>query len=179
MPHDPTKLPAYDKDEKCWHAIVETPKDSHHKYAYDPELRCFELKRTLPEGMTFPLDFGFIPSTLAEDGDPLDVLVVLDFPAAQGVLVKARLIGAIKAEQKEKGEDWIRNDRLIAVSGRSRTLADVKSLDDLGPGQLDQLVEFFKQYDKLDGKQFRGIGFCGAKAAGELAKKAMKKRKKT
>ena len=72
--------------------------------------------------MTFPLDFGFVPSTLGDDGDPLDVLVVLDFPASLGALVKVRLIGVIEAEQKEKGEDWFRNDRILAVAGHSRTL---------------------------------------------------------
>jgi inorganic pyrophosphatase len=179
MPHkDLTALPAFDKASQCWHAIIETPKDSHHKFNFDPKLGCFELKRTLPEGMTFPLDFGFIPSTLGEDGDPLDVLVVLDFPAAMGALVKARLLGAIQAEQKKKGEDWVRNDRLIAVSGHSRTLADIKSLDDLRPEQLDQLTEFFRQYNKLDGKQFRPIGNCSAKKAAALVKKGIEKCKK-
>ena len=160
---DITKLPAFDDDSECWHAVIETPKNSHHKFDYDPKHGCFELKKTLPEGMTFPRDFGFIPSTLGDDGYPVDVLVVLDFPAALGTLVKVRLIGAIQAEQKEKGADWIRNDRLIAVSGYSRTLADIESLDDLRPEQLDPLIEFFKQYDKLDGKGFRPVGNCDAK----------------
>jgi inorganic pyrophosphatase len=175
--HNLAKLPSFDQKSGCWNAIVETPKDSHHKFDFVPKSRCFELKRTLPEGMTFPLDFGFIPSTLGEDGDPIDVLVVLDFPAVVGTLVKVRLVGGIKAEQKEKGEDWIRNDRLVAVSGQSCTLADVKSLDDLRPQQLDQLVEFFKQYNKLDGKHFRHIGYCSAQAAGKLLRKAINKTK--
>src|SRR6266576_2672477 len=97
-PTDITELAAFDEDSECWHAVIETPKDSHHKFDFDPKLGCFELKRTLPEGMTFPLDFGFIPSTLGDDDDPLDVLVILDFPAAMGALVKVRLIGAIQAE---------------------------------------------------------------------------------
>jgi inorganic pyrophosphatase len=175
---DLTQLPPFDKQTKCWYAVIETPKNSHHKFDFEPKLGCFELKRTLPEGMTFPLDFGFIPSTLGDDGDPIDVLVVLDFPAALGALVKVRLIGAIKAEQKEKDADWIRNDRLIAVAGHSRTLADIKSLDDLGPEQLNQLIAFFKQYNKLDGKHFRPVGNCDARAAAALVEKAIKKRKK-
>ena len=175
---DLTKLPAFDEESECWHAVIETPKGSHHKFDFEPKFGCFELKRTLPEGMTFPLDFGFIPSTLGDDGDPVDVLVVLDFPAALGAMVKIRLIGAILAEQKEKNEDWIRNDRLIAVAGHSRTLADIKSLDDLRPEQFDQLIEFFKQYNKLDGKHFRSAGNCDAKEAAALVRKGMKKGKK-
>ena len=115
-PADLTKLPAFDEKSECWHAVIGTPKGSHHKFDFEPKSGCFELKRTLPEGMTFPLEFGFIPCTLGEDSDPVDVLVILDFPAEVGVVVKVRLISAIQAEQKEKDGDWVRNDRLIAVS---------------------------------------------------------------
>src|SRR5438874_12249969 len=130
---DLTKLPAFDEESECWHAVIETPKGSHHKFDFEPKFGCFELKRTLPEGMTFPLDFGFIPSTLGGDGDPLDILVVLDFPAQMGALIKVRLLGCITAEQREEGEKWERNDRFIAVAANSRTLADTKPLDDLRP----------------------------------------------
>jgi inorganic pyrophosphatase len=176
---DLTKLPAFDEESDSWHAVIETPQGSHHKFDFDPDLGCFVLKKTLPQGMTFPLDFGFIPSTLADDGDPTDVLVVLDFPSQSGALIKIRLIGAIQAEQKEKGEDWARNDRLIAVAAHSDTLANIKSLDDLRPPQLDQLIQFFHQYNKLEGKQFRSIGNCDAKAAVALARKGVKKQKKS
>jgi len=175
---DLTRLPAFDETSGCWHAVIETPKGSHHKFGFEPDFGCFELKRTLPEGMTFPLDFGFIPSTLGEDGDPLDVLVVMDFPASMGALVKVRLLGAIQAEQKEKDKDWIRNDRLIAVAGKSPTLAEIRSLDDLRPKQLDQLIEFFKQYNKLDGSHFRPAGNANAKEAVALVHKGMKKHRK-
>jgi len=125
--------------------------------------------------MTFPLDFGFVPSTRADDGDPIDILVMPDFPAAMGAIVKVRLIGGMEAEQKEKGGKWTRNDRLIAVAGHSRMLADVKSLDDLRPAQLDELTAFFEQYNKLEGKKFRCIGHCDAKGVARLIHAAMKK----
>jgi inorganic pyrophosphatase len=115
--------------------------------------------------MTFPLDFGFIPSTLADDGDPVDVLVVLDFPALVGALVKVRLIGGIRAEQREKDGRWEENDRLIAVAEHSRTLAKVRSLGDLQPDSIPQLIAFFEQYNKLEGKKFRSPGTCDAKQA--------------
>ena len=160
-----TKIPAVEKESGSVHAVVETPKGSHHKYDYDPALGCFQLKKTLPEGMTFPLDFGFIPSTLADDGDPVDVLVILDFPAALGTLVKVRLIGAILADQREKDGKWDENNRLIAVAEHSRTFARIKSLDDLQPDTMPQMVAFFEQYNKLEGKEFRSRGTCDAKQA--------------
>lgn len=174
--HDLTKLPAF-MDDTCV-AIIETPKGSHHKYDFEPNLGCFQLKKTLPEGMSFPLDFGFIPSTLGDDGDPLDILVLLDFPANMGALVKTRLIGCIRAEQKEKGADWIRNDRLIAVAAHSRTLSDTESLSDLHPEQLDELIAFFEQYNRLEERKFRSKGTCGAQEAEALIRAGMKKVKK-
>jgi inorganic pyrophosphatase len=177
-PSDLTRLPAFDKETSCWHAVIETPQGSHHKFAFAPTLGCFELKKTLPQGMTFPLDFGFIPSTLGEDGDPLDVLVLLDFPASMGALVKVRLIGGIQAKQKEQGEDWIRNDRLIAVAANSKTLAEIKALGNLRPEQLDQLTEFFKQYLKLEGQQFQPLENCDARQAAALIEIGIKKFKK-
>jgi inorganic pyrophosphatase len=84
--------------------LVETPKGSRNKYAFDPDQRIFELKKVLPAGMAFPYDFGFVPSTVAEDGDPVDVLVLMDEPAFPGCLLRCRLIGIIEGEQgKKKG----------------------------------------------------------------------------
>lgn len=174
MSHKLINIAAFDKTSKRCHAVIETPKGSHHKFDYNPDLSCFELGKTLPEGMTFPLDFGFIPSTLAEDGDPVDVLVVLEFPAAMGAVLKVRLIGGIRAEQREKNGKWEENDRLIAVADHSRTLADVKTLDDLQPGTVDQLIAFFEQYNKLEGKEFRSTGTCAARGAKSLVEKGMK-----
>jgi inorganic pyrophosphatase len=174
MSHNLVKIPAFDKETKCCHAVIETPKGSHHKFDYDPDLGCFQLKKTLPEGMSFPLDFGFIPSTLADDGDPVDVLVVLDFPAAMGALVLVRLIGGIEAEQREKDGKWEENDRLIAVAEHSRTLANVKSLDDLAPHTMDQLIAFFEQYNKLEEKEFRCTGTSTPQGAKALVEKGIK-----
>jgi len=96
-----------------------------------------------------------------------------------GALVKVRLVGGIQAQQKERGEDWIRNDRLIAVAAHSQTLAAIKSLSDLRPAQLDQLREFFRQYIKLEGNQFQPLENCGAMQAISLAEAGIKKFKKS
>src|SRR5688572_27457334 len=84
--------------------VVETPKGSHNKYKYDPDCRAFRLGAVIAEGLAFPHDFGFIPSTLGEDGDPLDVLLFLDHGVPQGCVVTARLIGVLEVRQREHGE---------------------------------------------------------------------------
>jgi inorganic pyrophosphatase len=89
---DPFALPPEDGDGKI-QVVIETPKGSRNKYSFDPEIRIFPLKKVLPAGMTFPYDFGFGPSTKAEDGDPTDILVLMDEPAFPGCLLKCRIIG--------------------------------------------------------------------------------------
>jgi inorganic pyrophosphatase len=105
-----------------------------------------QLSTVLPEGMSFPYDFGFIPSTVGEDGDPLDVLILMDAPVVPGCIVRARLLGAIQAKQKEKGGKWTRNDRLLAVATHAQTHQALKNLSDLrpqdaGPRKARALVE--------------------------------------
>src|SRR5690349_21240815 len=101
IPNSIARLSPHDEEDEHWHVIIETPKGSHNKYDFDPKLGLFALGGVLPEGMSFPYDFGFIPSTLGEDGDPLDVLLLMDEPAFTGCLVRSRLIGVIAAKQTE------------------------------------------------------------------------------
>src|SRR5580693_1474588 len=99
---DLTSLPLYLDTKTCvCRAIIETPKGFRNKFDYDPESGLFKLGGLLPEGMLFPFDFGFIPSTLGEDGDPLDIMVLMDAPAHVGCLIDVRIIGVINAEQTE------------------------------------------------------------------------------
>src|SRR4028119_2143117 len=98
---------------------VETPEGSRNKFDFDEELGLFKLGGVLPAGAVFPFDFGFVPATRGGDGDPLDVLVLMDEPAFVGCLVPARLIGVIEAEQTERDGETARNDRLIAVAANS------------------------------------------------------------
>jgi inorganic pyrophosphatase len=81
---DPTRLPPFETGNAGLTVIIETPKGSRNKYAYDPKERIYGLRKVLPAGMAFPYDFGFVPSTIADDGDPLDVLVLMDEPAFPG-----------------------------------------------------------------------------------------------
>ncbi len=165
------------------HVVVETPKGGSNKFDYEPDWNCFKLAKSLPEGMSFPFDFGFIPSTLGEDGDPLDILVLMDFPTIAGCLVTTRLIGAICAEQGKKDKqgkkhDWVRNDRLIAVAASARTHSGVHRLEDLRPHLLDEITEFFVAYNKEEGREFRPIGNCDAADAMKLVEDGAKTFKK-
>src|SRR5437868_10794388 len=111
-----TSLPLQLDTKKCvCRVIIDTPKGFRNKFDYDPDSGLFMLGGLLPEGMMFPFDFGFIPSTLGEDGDPLDILVLLDAPAHVGCLIEVRVIGVIKAEQMEDGKTES-NDRLLGVA---------------------------------------------------------------
>src|SRR5579862_7402666 len=143
---DPTRLAPFDKDlQSRIQVIIETPKGSRNKFAFDPEQEVFALAKVLPAGMTFPYDFGFIPSTKAEDGDPTDVLILMDEPAFPGCLVKCRLVGIIEGKQRKK-KAAERNDRILAVELENHSYAHVKRAKDLGKKFMKELEEFFVNY---------------------------------
>jgi inorganic pyrophosphatase len=154
------------KKREC-KAIVETPKGRRNKFDYDPEYGLFALGGLLPEGLAFPFDFGFVPSTLGEDGDPLDVVILLDEPAHVGCVLDVRLIGVIEAEQSNK-KKRTRNDRLVAVATHSYSHEDLHSIEDVSKPVIDQLEEFFVSYNKSRGKKFKVKGRHGPKRAAEV-----------
>ncbi|HEV7544816.1 MAG TPA: inorganic diphosphatase, partial [Reyranella sp.] len=110
------RLPLVDKEAGDFTVVLETPKGSRNKYRYDAKCQAIRLSATLGEGLAFPYDFGFFPSTRGEDGDPLDVLLFLDDAVPPGSVATARLIGVLEVEQKDQGEPWERNDRFFAVA---------------------------------------------------------------
>src|SRR5256885_3980309 len=171
---NPVRLPAIDEDKQV-QVVIETPKGSRNKYAFDSEQRTFKLKKVLPEGMVFPHDFGFIPSTRAEDGDPLDVLLLMDEPAFPGCLVEARLVAVIEAKQTEREGETTRNDRLIAVAADSRTHKAVRTLSDLNDTLMDEVEHFFISYNQIKGKKFEPLGRFGHLKAAELVADGMKR----
>src|SRR4051794_40456281 len=164
----------YDKESDDLVVIIETPKDSRSKYAYDPDIGTFALKFVLPEGMTFPVDFGFVPSTLADDGDPLDAIILLDETLSVGTKITARLLGVIEAEEREKDGKWERNDRLIAVATHAHDHAQAKDIADLPSEMLTGIEGFFKRYNKLHEKEFRVVTRADAKTASKLVKQGIK-----
>lgn len=171
---DPTRLaPFNDEKKKIVNAVVETPGGSRNKFKYDQDLGFFSLSHVLPEGMVFPHAFGFIPRTKADDGDPEDVLILMDEPSFAGCVIPSRLIGVMEAEQTEEGQTE-RNDRLLGVSTHSRDYSEIKNIHDLNPNLLKELEQFFITYNKERGKEFRVLQMRGPKQALKLLKKSLR-----
>src|ERR1700729_1652196 len=128
---DPSRLEPFDSaDKQMLRVVIETPKGSRNKFAFNADDHIFELKKVLPAGMAFPYDFGFVPSTKADDGDPIDVLVLMDEPAFAGCVLTCRMIGLIEGEQGE-GKKKVRNDRIIAIEIGAHSWEGVKTVSDL------------------------------------------------
>lgn len=174
----PIVLKPFQKGDKATvQIIIETPKGSRNKYKFDPDQRIFKLNRVLPDGMIFPYDFGFIPSTQAEDGDPIDVLLLMDSSAFPGCLIEGRLIGVIEGEQTKRDSKTERNDRLVAVASHSHAHSDVRNISELNPKLLKELGEFFANYHKQDGTKFKVLGTKGPKEAARLLERSIKQSK--
>lgn len=171
---DPTRLkPVADDQEPVLQVIVETPKGSRNKFAFDQDQEIFALKNVLPAGMTFPYDFGFVPRTIAPDGDPFDVLLLMDEPAFPGCAVRARVIGVIEGEQMD-GKKANRNDRLVAVAEANHEYSKVKKLKDLPDKWIKEVELFFVNYHKLEGKKYRLLGCKGVSTAMRLVQEHQK-----
>ena len=155
-------------DESLYNVVIETSKGSPNKLGYDDALGAFTLHSVLPQGAVFPFDFGFLPRTKGGDGDPLDVLVLMQAPVPAGTIVPTRLIGVIEAEQREKSGATVKNDRLIGVAPSCALYRDVTKLDDLPAALVDEIEQFFVNYERQEGKEFRPTGRAGARRAGTL-----------
>lgn len=157
--------------------VIETPRGSRNKIKFDPDLGVFRLDRILPAGLAFPFDFGFIPGTRAEDGDPLDVLVLLDQPVHPGCIVLVRLLGVIEVEQQKGGGGPAeRNDRLVAVPGGPKAHTSLRTLRDVDTFTLDAIGAFFEAYHALDGDVVRILGRKGVNAAEAAIRRATTER---
>jgi inorganic pyrophosphatase len=168
------RLRAFDPASKELNVIIETPKGSRNKYTYDEKHELFRLGGVLPAGAVFPFDFGFLPHTKGGDGDPLDVLVLMDESAFAGCLVRARPVGVIEAEQTEEDGETTRNDRLIAVAADSRDHHHITSLEDLSQNLVDEIEHFFVSYNEIKGKSFRPMGRFGPERARKLVREGMR-----
>lgn len=173
----PSVLRPFDKDDKSSvQVVIETPKGCRNKYKFDPKLMSFTLSRVLPDGMVFPYDFGFVPSTLAEDGDPIDVLLLMDSPAFPGCVIESRLIGVIEGEQNKDGKKE-RNDRLVAVASHNHGHSNLKNISDMNQKLLEELAEFFVNYHRQDDTKYKFLGTRGPKEAARLLGQAVKRGK--
>jgi inorganic pyrophosphatase len=168
-------LAPFASDPAGLHVVIDTPQGSRNKFEYDEELGLFKLSGVLPAGAVFPFDFGFVPSTKGGDGDPLDVLVLLDEAAFAGCLVVARLIGVIEAEQTEASGETMRNDRLIAVAEKARDHKGVRSLGQLSEHLVDEIEHFFISYNEMKGVKFKPLGRYGPKRAERLVEEGVRR----
>lgn len=168
-----TQLPAFVSKTEI-NAIVETPQGSENKFDFDPETGLFELGSAMPVGVTFPFEFGFIPSTIGEDGDPLDIIILLDAPTFTGCRVKVRLVGVIEAKQEEKEGSFVRNDRIIGVASKSTRHTSVNDLKDLPEELVNEIEHFFAAYNRMKGKKFKAIARHGPKVARKLVNAGIK-----
>jgi inorganic pyrophosphatase len=151
-----------------WHAVIEAAQGTRNKLKYLPELGALSLHAVLPLGTSFPYDFGFVPSTVGDDGDPLDVLVFMDQPVPPGTVVPCRLIGVIEAQQKEKGEKARRNDRLLAVAAKTHRYGQWQKLGDVPDNVLEEIERFFVFYNQQKGVTFKPLARRGPMHAKEL-----------
>jgi inorganic pyrophosphatase len=149
-------------------AIIESPKGSGYKYDYEPKIKRFKLKKILPAGLVFPFDFGFIPDTKGEDGDPLDIIVISELASFPGCAMDCRIIGAIKAEQTEKNGETLRNDRFLGVPEVSHLFTDINDLKQLPEGIMMQVENFFKNYNQQAGKKFNVLERLNANQAAKI-----------
>jgi inorganic pyrophosphatase len=149
-------------------AIVEAPAGSRVKVYYDPESHRFRTGKFLPLGMVFPLDFAFIPSTLAGDGDPVDLLILPEAGLPVGCIVKVRILGILEAEQYKANKRPKRNDRVIARLNDSRLFSQVQNIEQLGEVFVTEMSTFFQTYKRLRGQTYDVMRVGGPQRAVEL-----------
>lgn len=131
--------------------IIETPRGSKQKFKYDPATRTFFVNKTLPAGMTFPFEFGYIPNTRGEDGDPIDILILAGSPHATGTQLDARIIGCLPATQTD-GDTKLRNDRFVGVPADNYDYPTVQTIAQLPEELVESIKSFFITYLSAEGK---------------------------
>ena len=165
---DLTKLPLW-MSGGCVHVVVETPRLARVKLAYDPELECFVMSKTLMLGLAFPYDWGFLPSTLGEDGDPLDALVMHDAETSPGLVLRCRIAGALQVLQTREGKSE-RNDRFIAVPDHDHRAKNLVDARELPKAVRSEIKKFFTASVATEDKELKFLGWAGPKEAAKLIK---------
>ena len=157
-----------DEEPRLIEVTVEIPSGSRNKYEYDHERHRFVLDRILYSSVHYPCDYGFIEGSLADDGDPLDVLVVISEPTFPGCVVRARPIGVLDMTD-DKGHDY----KVLAVAHDDPRWDETKTLDDLSPHRLREIENFFAIYKELEGRQTEISGWLGTDQAMAIIAAAM------
>ncbi|MFD2169122.1 inorganic diphosphatase [Tumebacillus lipolyticus] len=144
-------------------ALIEIPTGSQNKYEYDKENNRFMLDRVLFSPMHYPTEYGYIENTLADDGDPLDILVLTTFPTFPGCVIESRVLGVLIMTD-DKGKD----EKLLAVPTQDPRFQNVHTLDDVAPHVLKEISHFFQVYKDLENKQVQIDGWEGVETAQRL-----------
>jgi inorganic pyrophosphatase len=160
---DYTQLPIGDKAPELVNAVIEIPLESVNKFEYDKKLHVFRLDRTLHSPVHYPGDYGFIPSTLGQDGDPLDVLVLVPAPSFPGCLMEVRPIGLLRMV-----DQGTRDSKVLAVSSSDPRYSEVKNYSEVYPHVIREIEHFFSIYKQLEGKSTHSMGWEDAAAARDV-----------
>ncbi|MBD2386220.1 inorganic diphosphatase [Cylindrospermum sp. FACHB-282] len=148
--------------------LIEIAGGSKNKYEFDKELGAFALDRVLYSSVQYPYDYGFIPNTLADDGDPLDGMVLIDEPTFPGCVIAARPIGFL--EMIDGGD---RDEKILCVPDKDPRYAQVKSLKDVPPHRLEEIAEFFRSYKNLEKKVTQILGWQDVEQVSPLVEKSI------
>jgi inorganic pyrophosphatase len=160
------------------YVVIETPRGWAAKLEFDPDLQAFTLSKPLMLRLSYPHDWGFIPSTKGEDGDPIDVLVLHDIATSPGLVLKCKVIGVLEVLQRQSGKQTIRNDRLISVPRDSHREKSESNARDLPKQVREEIEKFFVATDELEDKELKFLGWKGPKAGERLVNQAAKQFKK-
>ncbi len=164
---DLSRIPAQ-PEPGVLNVLIEIPGGSKNKYEFDKDMGAFILDRVLFSSVAYPYDYGFVPNTLADDGDPLDGMVIMDQPTFPGCVIAARPIGML--EMIDGGD---RDEKLLCVPTEDPRFKDVKSLDDIAQHRLDEIAEFFKTYKNLEKKVTEILGWKGVDAVQPLVEQCI------
>ncbi|HEY9768774.1 MAG TPA: inorganic diphosphatase [Coleofasciculaceae cyanobacterium] len=149
--------------------LIEIPGGSKNKYEFDKDMNAFALDRVLFASVKYPYDYGFVPNTLADDGDPLDGMVIMDEPTFPGCVIAARPIGML--EMIDGGD---RDEKILCVPAEDPRYNEVKSLKDLAPHRLEEIAEFFRTYKNLEKKVTEIQGWKDVDAVTPLVEECIK-----
>jgi inorganic pyrophosphatase len=179
MNTDLTRVPLRGKDG-AFHVVVESPRGSSVKLKYEPKLGAFTVSKPLVHGLSYPFDWGFVPSTLAPDGDPLDALVYWDESTYPGVVLPCRALGVLKVDQKKKrGGGRERNDRLLVVPVSAARAENLSGIKDLSRRERDELAHFFTAAVAFADKDVKILGWEGPESAERMVGEAATEFEKT
>ncbi len=148
--------------------IVEIPKGSKNKYEIDKENGLIKLDRAMKSAQDYPFDYGFVPQSLWDDGDALDVVLLTTYPLVPGILVEARPVAVMRMIDGGEGDD-----KIIAVPKNDPRWEEVSELSDINKHTLKEIQHFFETYKSIEGKKVEITGIEGREAAYGAVKKGL------